>query len=294
MKHKSSKANTLIGRNKYNALKSFDLTNLNKEKLELFANKFHNLPVATAKKQIEAYEEKYVKPQIETNKKYFDKLKYDSLQSKEIPTLTKNELWKMFIKAFFSNENHQFTVNDVTLENIKPLFYYFLGDHENFINCKSISHLSQPNLEKGLLIIGTYGNGKTSIFKAFESALRETNIRFKGYTSNEIVNMYEACERPSDKEEFYKTMNYGTRYFDDVKTERTANNYGKAELMKDILEARYINKSKTFITCNYKEGADGNVEHALLEFRDKYGNRVYDRLFELFNIVVFRGASFRK
>ena len=144
------------------------------------------------------------------------------------------------------------------------------------------------------MVIGTYGNGKTSIFKAFETALRSTNIRFKGFTANEVVNKFEACKNPLDKEEFYKIMNYGTRYFDDVKTERTANNYGKAELMKDILEARYINKARTYITCNFKEGADGDVELALLEFRDKYGNRVYDRLFEMFNIVVFKGESFRK
>jgi len=49
----------------------------------------------------------------------------------------------------------------------------------------------------------------------------------------------------------------------------------------------YINKVRTYITCNFKEGAYGDVELALLEFRDKYGNRVYDRLFELFNIVMF-------
>lgn len=200
----------------------------------------------------------------------------------------------MFNKAFYKNECHHFIANDIVLENIKPLFHYFLGDQKKFLKCKSISHLSEPRLDKGLLIIGTYGNGKTSVFKAFESALICTNIRFKGFTTNEIVNLFEACERPSDKEEFYKTMNYGTRYFDDVKTERTANNYGKAELMKDILEARYINKSRTYITCNFKEGADGNVELALLEFRDKYGTWVYDRLFKMFNIIVFKGESFRK
>jgi DNA replication protein DnaC len=126
-----------------------------------------------------------------------------------------------------------------------------------------------------------------------ESALRSTNIRFKGYSANDVVNKFEACQNPLDKEEFYKTMNYGTRYFDDVKTERTANNYGKAELMKDILEARYINKVRTYITCNYKDGADEDVEIALLEFQEKYGNRVYDRLFEMFNIIVFTGDSFR-
>lgn len=147
------------------------------------------------------------------------------------------------------------------------MLYYSLGDLENFKKCKNVNHISKPELNKGILIIGTYGNGKTTVFKAMVSALKSTNIRFKGYTANEVVNKFEAYQNPLDKEEFYKTMNYGTRYFDDVKTEQTANNYGKAELMKDILEGRYINKVRTYITCNYKDGSDGDVEITLLEFQ---------------------------
>ena len=288
-----NKSIKIIGRNKYKALKKFDLTDLSEHNLNLFSNEFNNLPVSTALRQIEDYEKKHITPQIEANKKYFDTLKKEAGKIIEVPQLTKNNLWNLFRQSFYKNENRNFIVNKTTLDNLQPLFYYFLGD-KNFKKSKALSNLSSPSIDKGLLIIGTYGNGKTSIFKAFETALRSTNIRFKGFTANEVVNRFEACVRPTDKDEFYKTMNYGTRYFDDVKTERTANNFGKAELMKDILEARYINKVRTYITCNFKEGADGDVELALLEFRDKYGNRVYDRLFEMFNIVVFKGESFRK
>jgi len=234
----------------------------------VFKNEF-NIPVTTGIKLIESYKRKLIIPQAKLNHQYFQ-----SLKNKPVATpkgLTKNILWQNFTKAFYINEGQKFESNPNTLENIKPLFYYFLGDLENFGN---VNHISQPSLNKGLLIIGTYGNGKTSVLKALESALKSTNIRFKGYTANEVVNMFEACQNPLDKEEFYKIMNYGTRYFDDVKTERIANNYGKSELMKDILEVRYINKSRTYITCNFKKGADGDIELALLEFRNKYGNRV--------------------
>jgi len=99
-------------------------------------------------------------------------------------------------------------------------------------------------------------------------------------------------------------MNLGDRYFDDIKTERHASNYGKVNLFKDILENRYNNRvqivkgvtkiNKTFGTCNYKEGYEGNTEVALEEFGEMYGGRIYDRLFEMFNIIEFKGKSFRK
>ncbi len=289
--YNSLKTERIIGKHKYTALKSWNLNQLPDDfDYDLFQKQF-GIPVATGIKLMEAYEEKYIIPQAKLNHTYFQNLKNKPVISPE--KLTKNILWKSFTFSFFKNEGKPFKSTQDTLENIIPLFYYFLGDLENFKKCKNVNHISKPGLNKGVLIIGTYGNGKTSVFKAMESALRSTNIRFKGYTANEVVNKFEACQNPLDKEEFYKTMNYGTRYFDDVKTERTANNYGRAELMKDILEARYINKVRTYITCNYKDGADGDVEIALLEFQGKYGNRVYDRLFEMFNIIVFTGDSFR-
>jgi len=288
----SSIPEKIIGKHKYTALKSWNLDKLPDDfNYNLFNEQF-NIPVATGIKLIEAYEEEYIIPQAKLNHHYFQSLKNKPAVTPK--DLTKQILWQKFTKAFYKNEGVKFESNPNTLENIKPLFYYYLGDLDNFKNCKNVNHISQPSLSKGLLIIGNYGNGKSATFNALETTLRSTNICFKGFTANGVVNMFEACQNPLDKEEFYKIMNYGTRYFDDVKTERTANNYGKAELMKDILEARYINKVRTYITCNFKEGADGDVELALLEFRDKYGNRVYDRLFEMFNIAVFEGGSFRK
>jgi DNA replication protein DnaC len=288
----SSIQDKIIGKHKYTALKSWNLENLpNDFDYDLF-NKQFNIPVSTGLKLIKAYEEKNIIPQAKKYQQYFQNLKNQPAAKPK--QLTKQILWSKFRESFYKNEGVNFEKNKNTLENIKPLFYFFLGDLDSFKRCKNVNHISEPNLNKGLLIIGNYGNGKSATFKALETALRSTNIQFKGYTANEVVNIFEACEKPTDKDEFYRTMNYGTRYFDDVKTERTANNYGKAELIKDILEARYINKARTYITCNFKDGADGDVELALLEFRDKYGNRVYDRLFEMFNVIIFKGDSFRK
>jgi len=283
-----------IGRRKYEALKAFDFDNMDEQMLETFNAQF-KITVGKAMAMVKEYEEHYKNAVISPKAaEYLKTVRAEAKKKKEIPKLTKEILWKKFNDAFYENEGVKFNSTTDSLSNLKPLMYYFLGDFENFKKCHNVSKLSVPSKDKGLLIIGTYGNGKTSIFKAFEKALRRTNIRFKGYSTNEAVIMFEACKSSPEKEQFYNLMNRGTRYFDDVKTERQASNYGKTELFKDIIESRYSNMERTYITCNFDRDYPDDLDKGLDEFMTKYGNRVYDRLFEMFNIVVFNGKSFRR
>jgi DNA replication protein DnaC len=59
-------------------------------------------------------------------------------------------------------------------------------------------------------------------------------------------------------------------YFDDVKTDRIANNYGNVTIFKDVIEKRYSSNNLTFITCNYKFVADGDINQVLEEFGELY------------------------
>ena len=54
----------------------------------------------------------------------------------------------------------------------------------------------------------------------------------------------------------------------------------KVEIFKDILEKRYSNNAKTMVSMNY---SGNSVEETLDAISDKYGERVYDRIFEMFN-----------
>lgn len=285
-----------IGRRKYEALKSFDVDNITEERLEIFHKQFKGLRLADAIGMIRDY--KKIHAPSEKNKEYIKNLKTNKPQKKVI-MIDKDWLWKRFVNAFYENEGVKFStffngVEDPTVvENLKALIYYFIGDFENFKKCKHVSNLSVPSMDKGLLIIGSYGNGKTSMMRALEVALGITNVRFKGYPTNEVVSMYESCEKPIQKEEFNKLMTTGTKYFDDVLTERLASNYGKANIIKDILEKRNSNKKRTYITCNYSEGSL-DLKKGLKQFSVKYGNRIYDRLFFDFNIIEFKGKSRRR
>ncbi|WNH10010.1 hypothetical protein [Thalassobellus suaedae] len=286
----------LIGKRKYEALKALDLENITDETLLAFNLQFKNITVGEALKMIKDYEEKYTYLSGDVAKKvgeYFEKINKPQSEKKS-KELDKELLWELFTKNYFINEGVRYSKELQSIENIKPLIYYFIGDLENFKNCNNVSELSEPSLNKGLLIIGGYGNGKTSVMKAFESSFKKSNIVFRSYTTNDLVMMYEAIDNQFDKDLYNNNLRSGTIYFDDVLSERDASNFGKVNIMKEIFEERYNRSLRTYITCNYKDDTNDDLEVGLAQFGERYGSRVYDRLFSMFNIIEFKGKSFRK
>ncbi len=272
----------IIGPNKYNQLKSIPI----------------ELRTEEQNQQIKAYEEirNYTpEEQLKKTAEYFQKIL--THHEKKDFSITSRQLWNNFKFYFEKVTGNKFEKSPQTIQNLEPILYYFSKD-KRFFNCVNISTLSQPSFDKGLLIIGDYGNGKTSVMKTFEFIFQGVqDISFKGYTANEVVTMFEKItddENEHTRTQFENAMYKGIRYFDDLKTERIASNYGKVNIFKDILEERYNRNSKTHITCNFKEGFNGNIKVGIDEFGEKYGGRVYDRVFEMFNIVEFKGKSFRK
>jgi len=215
-----------------------------------------------------------------------------------------DELLKLFIYEFEKREKRKFVRNDDSKNNILPLIYYFTKD-KRFFNCSNIiddkvningrEKQSVPSFDKGLLIIGNFGNGKSSSMDVFHRIFSKyDNLKFGKYPANDVVEYYEGCDYPEDKRMFWERMSKPVIYFDDVKTERIASNYGKANMFKDVIEKREVRKLKTHITCNFKPGHPDSINDALIEFAEKYGSRVFDRLFSMFNILIFTGGSFRR
>lgn len=216
------------------------------------------------------------------------------IESQIIP-FTKKQLWIEFKKVFIEMYQKDLIIDfEETLENLKVLFNYFLQDQE-FFNCRHLrGDISKPSFKKGLLIIGGYGLGKTDYFKVFERVFAGfTEFRFKFYTSTQLVNKYELCKSPLDKRQFYKNMARKKMFIDDLNSERFASNYGKIDLLKDVLYLRYDRNLVTFVSCNYSD-VNQCVNQTLRDLGLRYGARIYDRYFEMFNIIEFKGKSFRR
>ncbi len=214
---------------------------------------------------------------------------------------TKKLFWETFKKAYKMKTLNDFVENEETLANVGVVINYFLNNEKFFDSPRLIKNSGStklnPSFQKGLLIFGNYGNGKTSIMSSIEYMMKHYRIPgwFKGSKAHELVTKFEGIETPSAKQEFYSKYGGHRIYLDDVKKEKIASNYGKVDVIREILEKRYDNKAITHITCNQREGdAQMNVDDALAEFGERYGGHIYDRMFEMFNIIEFKGKSFRK
>lgn len=280
----------IIGKNRYDALKQIpneSLLKSQKEQIKAFED-YHG---------ITAYVENLIKNKKETE----DKLKELELRKqKAIENINKETVRNIFLDFYKKENGVEFIQNEETLNNIKPLILYFSKDKE-FLNygVKDINgkFLSVPNLDKGVCIVGGFGNGKTSIMNTFQKMFKGLEgYSFGRFSSNEIVMQYEHASKqkePETLENFWKILTRSELYIDDVKSEPLVLSYGKRNLMNSLFQERYNKKLKTHISINYASGHNDNVLEALLEFKTKYSNQVYDRIYEMYNIIEFKGKSKR-
>lgn len=236
---------------------------------------------------------------------------------KPIKAISLYELFKKNFPLVNGKEFDENVNNGESKELAFTLIAYFLK-RAKFYKSPLINKQSVPSLEKGLAIIGEPGIGKTAILRTFyeifkyasekpllvkdiegtDQLLGRYNLFFKFNSVDEVVKQYEAANRHSKESDrdhylslFYKRYEHGINGFDDLLSEDLAKNYGSVDIMKKILSERYVNKSTTFLTLNYY-GED--VRETIKEIQNRYGDRLYDRFFESFNIIELQGITLRK
>lgn len=208
----------------------------------------------------------------------------------------------------------------------RTICLYLLKDR-NFHKSPILNkELNTPNLGKGCLLVGEMGTGKSSIMKTFydmflyatthkimvkdidgtDQYLSRYKLGFKFFNCHEVVQDYHASAREKNKEHeeiFWKKHKSGLSYYDDLMTEKKA--FGKDELFTEILETKYNNTCPSIVSLNYvgkniiyeitnesKHVCD--IETTLDALELKYGSRMYDRIFEMYNIIELKGKSLRK
>lgn len=175
----------------------------------------------------------------------------------------------------------KYTTNDQIKTLLTNMTKYFICDP----SC-------QLDLEKGILLYGGVGTGKTTLFRIFKRLADALDIK-EGYNrafavekTNHIV--LDVRERPNEVN-ISKYFN-GNICFDDLGQEASdAKVYGNTvSVMGDILFNRYDrfqnNGILTHATTNLSEK----------ELADKYGERIHSRAVEMFNWIQFDGKDLRK
>ena len=147
---------------------------------------------------------------------------------------------------------------------------YFIKDKEN---CKKFD----IDLDKGLLLTGPVGCGKTSLMKLLHFLVPHQ----RKYVVIPCRNIVFAFNHLG-----YKTIeDYGESSFfcfDDMGVEPMGRHYGKdCNVIGEILLSRY----DLFLETKLKTHATTNLNAEELE--ERYGNRVRSRMRELFNLIAF-------
>jgi len=198
--------------------------------------------------------------------------------------LTKELFWKLF--NFYAPASY--TLNQSNQTVIFTVMRYFIKDVQ-FNEYGLVKNL--PSLDKGLLIYGSNGVGKSLLFEILHKVGKElitkancNDVWFSCISAGSFVDEYMRAAQDKDNSEVFDLKNFyhGQLYIDDLGFEKKA--FNKNELLGEILFERNRKKAKTFATTNLKPS----------QITDRYGDRIGDRLPEMFNIINWNGESFRK
>jgi hypothetical protein len=232
-----------------------------------------------------------VQDEINKNKVMKPKLPIKSYTIEEIQNLFCAEYKIMFKRDFKFTEESKILIFTV-------LYYFFRDDHFFNSPCLIKPDGTNPSFDKGLLVMGNTGTGKTSIFSTLEKVfnnhlLFDPITHFRSISAYQLVDEFEKLKNPEEREDYFIKHQRGFRCYDDVKSENDASNFGKVNLVKKILYQRNEKRLRTIITCNYDPSFPNSFEKGLDEFGIRYDGRIYDRLFSDFNFIETKGKSFR-
>lgn len=226
----------------------------------------------------------------------------DSLQVKEKVVcnidsrdmvIDSNNFLKFFNRSFVEmansilfNRSKTFSLETEEQEHFYGTMLRYFARNPEFYDSKLIQNKNNISFDKGILICGTNGVGKTFIFDVMHKMydlIKITSNEFSYSCADEIVELYN-IDGPQGIKNFFK----GQRYFDDIGSEERGSHYGQSEVIRVLIERRHRlfldTGNKTFLTTNY----------SYEELLKRYGSRSESRLFEMFNILVVTGPDRRK
>lgn len=178
-------------------------------------------------------------------------------------------LFKLRIKKQMA-KSRNFGIYHLNAENkniIKQFCLYLRNDE----TCKL-------DLNKGILLMGNVGTGKTLLMDAFISAYNDLNYhKAKSMLSTDYI----AKMRNNEPLKF----GVGPVFLDDIgKGADHIKVFGSDVCpVTEFITSRYYESSLTFATGNYR----------ISSYEERYGAHTADRMKEMFNIVVLEGSSRR-
>lgn len=192
--------------------------------------------------------------------------------------LTQEEATELLLIAV-QNEvefrQRQFVMSDDLMEQVTKMASWLTGESSKF----------------GIMLLGACGNGKSTLVKAFDKLLTQLaiplyrNCTIERYDLKMVDAKYIANLSKSNPKDFVSLSRAEMLAIDDLGTEPIeVMDYGNISYpLIDLLTQRYELQQFTIITTNLTGQA----------IREKYGDRIADRLNEMMEKVGFTNPSYR-
>lgn len=164
---------------------------------------------------------------------------------------------------------------------------------------KFLRGLHSPNDEKGVLLIGNIGVGKSALMRVFQRLFINSPRQFRRISAPELVRMLDEYSSGELLDRYGKTL-LCDLYIDDIGLENSEfKRYGNGtNIVAEIIFERH----ELFVTSGYKTHFSTNIPLTvnrdkfpnLNTLTDLYGNRLTDRLTEMTETIIWKGNSLRK
>lgn len=153
--------------------------------------------------------------------------------------------------------------------------------------------LNYPNVERGLLLMGSVGVGKTHLAVSILKALieRKYSCLFYEFGSllKSIQDSYNAISKTSELKVLEPVLNSEILVLDEIGASKPTD--WVRDTMAHIINTRYNDEKLTIFTTNYLDERRGEMDETL---EDRIGVRLRSRLYEMCETVLINGEDFRK
>lgn len=150
-----------------------------------------------------------------------------------------------------------------------------------------------PAVDRGLLLMGTVGVGKTHLSAAVLRGLVEKGVSCLFYEFGallkEIQNSYNPVSQTSELKVLAPVYETEVLVLDELGASKPTD--WARDAMMQIIGTRYNDKKLTIFTTNYPDARRGPAEETL---EDRVGVRLRSRLYEMCKTIIIEGEDYRR
>jgi hypothetical protein len=235
-------------------------------------------------KSLRGYD-KYVHADFRSREAYLTKLSpevQDILNDREYKFLNPSDITSdMFRKGFIASLKKiepDYAV-DAFIEPVMERMIMYIREDDRFLKLDPTYRF-----KKGLCLIGGVGTGKTTLFLGLSDILKWFNngSAFECVTTHKLATEFSL--RGHRMFRSLETLTHGRLCIDDVGSEGSSTHFGTTlDVFSDLIHRRYEDKIWTSCSTNLSRPS----------LKERYGDRVFSRMKEMFNFIVISGEDRR-